>query len=55
MEKPKLQLALDMPDLVQALKVSQKAAADIDVIEAGTMLVLEEGMKAVRYLRALSI
>lgn len=53
MEKPKLQLALDMPDLVQALKVSQKAAADIDVIEAGTMLVLEEGMKAVRYLRAL--
>ena len=53
MRKPKLQLALDMPDLKKAFRVTQKVSEEIDVIEAGTMLVLEEGMEAVRKLRVL--
>lgn len=53
MEKPKLQLALDMTDLAAALMVTQKAACEVDVIEAGTILMLSEGVKAVKLLRAL--
>ena len=53
MEKPKLQLALDIENMVPALAAAQKAAGEIDVIEAGTILMLSEGMKAVRMLKAL--
>lgn len=53
MELPKLQIALDTFDLPSALGPLQKAHAHIDVIEAGTILCLAEGMRAVRVLRAL--
>lgn len=53
MEKPKLQLALDMPDLISALAVAQKTAAVIDVIEAGTILILSEGMKTIKMMKSL--
>lgn len=48
-----LQVALDMPSLVEALQVTQQVASHVDVIELGTALVLEEGLKAVRIMRAL--
>lgn len=53
MEKPKLQLALDMQNMVSALNAAHKAAAEIDVIEAGTILMLSEGMKTVNILKTL--
>ncbi len=53
MEKPKLQIALDMYDLPSALAPLQKAASHIDVIECGTILCLAEGMHAVRIVRSL--
>lgn len=53
MALPKLQVALDNNTLEGAI-VSIKALGDVvDVIEAGTILCLQEGMKAVRCLRAL--
>lgn len=53
MEKPKLQLALDIQNMVSALGAAQKTAEEIDVIEAGTILMLSEGMEAVRILKEL--
>lgn len=53
MEKPKLQLALDIQDMAAALAAAQKAAAGIDVIEAGTILMLSQGMKSVSTLKKL--
>lgn len=53
MEKPKLQLALDMQDMVSALDAAHKAAAEIDVLEVGTILMLSEGMKTVHILKTL--
>lgn len=53
MEKPKLQLALDIQDMAAALAAAQKAAAGIDVIEAGTILMLSQGMKSVSILKKL--
>ena len=50
---PRLQIALDTPDLPSALGPLQKAAPHIDVIECGTILVLAEGCHAVRAIRAL--
>lgn len=50
---PKLQVALDNNTIESALE-SIKACGDVvDVIEAGTILCLADGMKAVRCLRAL--
>ena len=49
--RPRLQLALDMPDLEEALRVTRLAADSIDVIEVGTLLCLAEGMHAVRAIR----
>lgn len=51
--EPKLQLALDMPDLIEALRVTQLASGEIDIIEVGTVLGAADGMSAVRALRAL--
>jgi 3-hexulose-6-phosphate synthase len=47
----KLQLALDRPDLAHALEVVGQAAAYVDLIEAGTPLLIREGIRAVRELR----
>ncbi len=53
MERPKLQIALDLQDLPAALAPLQKAAPYLDVIECGTILCLAEGMHAVRVIRSL--
>lgn len=53
MNKPLLQIALDTYDLPSALGPLQKAAAQIDVIEVGTILCLSEGMHAVRAIKSL--
>lgn len=50
---PKLQLALDMPSLHEALHITQNVYKYVDIIEAGTTLVLENGLSVVRILRAL--
>lgn len=50
---PRLQIALDTLDLPSALGPLQRAAPHVDVIECGTILVLCEGMSAVRAVRAL--
>ncbi|MBW3084621.1 3-keto-L-gulonate-6-phosphate decarboxylase UlaD [Austwickia sp. TVS 96-490-7B] len=49
---PRLQIALDTPDLPAALGPLVAAASDVDVIEVGTVLCLAEGMAAVRAIRA---
>ena len=49
--KPKLQLALDVLDIDAATRATKQAYPAIDVIEAGTLLCLSEGMDAVRALR----
>ncbi len=53
MNRPLLQMALDTYDLPSALAPLQKAHHHIDIIEAGTILCLAEGMHAVRILRSL--
>ena len=47
-----LQVALDMLDARRAVAVCTAAREHVDVIEAGTLLCLSEGMDAVRDLRA---
>jgi 3-hexulose-6-phosphate synthase len=47
----KLQLALDTPDLIHELDLVGKVAPYIDVIEAGTPLLIREGIRSVRELR----
>lgn len=51
--RPRLQLALDKVDLPGALGPLQKAAPHIDIIECGTVLIIAEGLRAVREIRAL--
>jgi len=51
--RPRLQIALDKVDLPSALAPLQKAAPSIDIIECGTVLILAEGLRAVREIRAL--
>lgn len=53
MARPRLQIALDKTDLPSALNPLQKAASSIDIIECGTVLILAEGLRAVREIRAL--
>lgn len=53
MKRPRLQIALDKTDLPSALAPLQKAAPSIDIIECGTVLILAEGLDAVRNIRAL--
>ena len=50
---PLLQIALDNTTLSGALKSAKAVGNEVDVIEAGTILCLAEGMEAVRCLRAL--
>ncbi|QQS46041.1 MAG: orotidine 5'-phosphate decarboxylase [Acidobacteriota bacterium] len=47
----KLQLALDTPDLAHELELAGKVAEHVDLIEAGTPLLIREGIRAVRELR----
>lgn len=51
--RPLLQVALDNNTLSGALKSANQLGEVVDVIEAGTILCLQEGMEAVRCLRAL--
>ena len=53
MARPLLQIALDNNTLSDALKSISLVGNEVDVIEAGTILCLAEGMEAVRCLRAL--
>ncbi|MEY8712645.1 3-keto-L-gulonate-6-phosphate decarboxylase UlaD [Mangrovibacter phragmitis] len=50
--KPLLQLALDHTSLASALQDVEKLHHHVDIIEAGTILCLSEGLHAVRELRA---
>lgn len=47
----KLQLALDHPDLTRELDIAARTVKYMDFIEAGTPLLIREGIRAVRELR----
>jgi 3-hexulose-6-phosphate synthase len=47
----KLQLALDRPDLTRELELARLVDRYVDLIEAGTPLLIREGIRAVRELR----
>jgi len=47
----KLQLALDVLETADAVRIARASADSIDIVEAGTILCLSEGMHAVRALR----
>lgn len=47
----KLQLALDTADLAVGLELAGKTAMHVDLIEAGTPLLIREGIRAIRELR----
>ena len=49
--KPLLQVALDLLDLDDALKLASEIAQFVDIIEAGTPLIKSNGIKAVRELK----
>lgn len=51
--RPRLQIALDTTDLAGALRPLNQAIGQIDVIECGTILIIAEGLRAVREIRAL--
>lgn len=51
--RPRVQIALDTTDLPTALAPLQQVAHHVDVIEVGTVLLLAEGLRAVREIRAL--
>jgi 3-dehydro-L-gulonate-6-phosphate decarboxylase len=51
--KPRLQIALDTTDLAEALRPLNRAVDQVDVIECGTILIIAEGLRAVREIRAL--
>lgn len=53
MSLPKLQIALDNNTLSDAIKSISAVGDEVDIVEAGTILCLAEGMEAVRCLRAL--
>ncbi len=49
---PKVQISLDLTNLEEALATAQEAmAAGVDWLEAGTPLILAEGLRAIRGLR----
>ena len=52
MSLPLLQLALDHQSLAHALGKAQLLASEVDILEAGTLLVCSEGMAAIRALRS---
>lgn len=49
-----LQVALDTDTTAQALSVARQVSDVVDVVEAGTLLIYQEGMSAVRDLRAIA-
>lgn len=50
--RPRLQVALDLPDLDKAVAIAKEAwAGGADIVEAGTVLIKSEGMRAVKELR----
>ncbi|MFT4294476.1 MAG: orotidine 5'-phosphate decarboxylase [Micropruina sp.] len=51
--KPRLQVALDATDLAEVLRPLNRAVDQVDVIECGTILIIAEGLRAVREIRAL--
>lgn len=53
MAKPNLQVALDNNTLESALGDIRAVGNIVDIVEAGTILILQEGTIAVRALRAL--
>ncbi|WP_127841809.1 orotidine 5'-phosphate decarboxylase / HUMPS family protein [Actinomyces wuliandei] len=53
MTLPRLQVALDTTDLVTALRALGRCQPAVDVIEVGTVLLLAEGLRCVREIRAL--
>jgi 3-dehydro-L-gulonate-6-phosphate decarboxylase len=53
MSRPKLQLALDNHDLACSLAAAQKAQSQVDVMEVGTILAVENGMQSVRIMKSL--
>ena len=54
MTKPMLQVALDTDTTAQALNVARQVSDVVDVVEAGTLLIYQEGMDAVSDLRAIA-
>ncbi|MDR1188236.1 MAG: orotidine 5'-phosphate decarboxylase [Bifidobacteriaceae bacterium] len=48
----KLQLALDLTTLEDALHALQRTSDSVDIVEVGTVLCLSEGLSAVRAIRA---
>ena len=53
MSLPKLQIACDHSELSSALADVKHVGDVVDIIEAGTILLLQEGEKVLRYFRAL--
>ena len=53
LERPQLQIALDTFDMPSALRPLNAAISQVDVIECGTVLIIAEGLRAVREIRAL--
>ncbi|WP_454296605.1 orotidine 5'-phosphate decarboxylase / HUMPS family protein [Salana multivorans] len=51
--RPHLQVAVDNLDLVSAFRALNRCVAEVDVIECGTILIISEGLRAVREVRAL--
>lgn len=49
--KPKIQLALDLTDLDEAIRIAQEASSEVDIIEVGTVLAIESGLESVRKIR----
>ncbi|WP_124055396.1 orotidine 5'-phosphate decarboxylase / HUMPS family protein [Arcanobacterium ihumii] len=49
---PRLQIALDTRTLEDALSALSRGGSDAEVIECGTILILNEGLRAVRAIRA---
>lgn len=47
----KIQLALDVASTAEAVRLADATKDSIDIIEAGTVLVLNDGLKAVWELR----
>ena len=50
---PNLQVALDHSDLQGAIKAAVSVGAEVDVIEAGTVCLLQVGSELVEVLRSL--
>lgn len=54
MQKPMLQVALDTDTTAEALSIARQVVDVVDVVEAGTLLIYQEGLSAVRDLRAIA-